>query len=146
MIYRSCSVILICSTLIACGDKVERSRTVPVSNVGSVNTASVVDSAMPAEQSASKTGGATAPSSSQALDLSLPAGVHGDVPDMISSGKGRYGVEAWFDQSSRHEERRFKMKTKLLMKEGAEFDKNSDISSYRKSVDGAEMGFEYKTR
>ncbi|MEX1665782.1 hypothetical protein [Zhongshania arctica] len=146
MLYRSFSVILICSTLIACGDKMEPSRAVPAPDVSAVNTGSVVESEMPAEQEGSKPKGATPPESPQALDLSLPAGVHGDVPDMSGSEKGRYGVEAWFDQSETDEEPRFKMKTKLRMKEGTEFDKNSDISSYGQSVDGAEMGFEYKTR
>jgi hypothetical protein len=146
MLYRYFSVILMCSTLIACGDKIERSRAVPVADVSSVNTASVVESAMPTEQKASKVKGARPPESPEVLDLSLPAGMHGDVPDLSSSGKGRYGVEAWFDQSGTDEGQRFKMKTKLRIKEGAQFDKNSDIGSYGDSVDGAELGFEYKTR
>lgn len=146
MLYRSFSVILICSTLIACGDKIERSRAVPAPDVSAVNTGSVVESEMPTEQEASKAKGATPLKSPQVLDLSLPADMHGEVPDLSSSGEGRYGVEAWFDQSGTDEEPRFKMKTKLRMKEGTEFDKNSDISSYGQSVDGAEMGFEYKTR
>jgi hypothetical protein len=146
MLYRYSSVILMCSTLVACGDKIERSRGVPVLDMSSVNTAGVAESAMLDEQVASEAKVAAASDISPALDLSLPVGVYGDVPDLSSTDKDRYGVEAWFEQSGANEGQRFKMKAKLRVKEGAEFDKNSDVSSFGDSVDGAEMGFEYKTR
>jgi hypothetical protein len=124
----------------------ERSRAVPVLDVSSVNTAGVAESAMPDEQVASEAKVAAASDISPTLDLSLPVGVRGDVPDLSSPDKDRYGVEAWFEESEANEGQRFKMKAKLRVKEGAEFDKNSDVSSFGDSVDGAEMGFEYKTR
>lgn len=145
MLYRYFSVILVCSSLFACGDKAG-SGAVPVSNVSDLNGADVVKNTIPAEKPALKGKDVAAPDSAPVLDLSLPAGAQGDVSDLSDSGKGRYGVGSWFDQSGRNEEQRFKMKTKLRLKKGAEFDKNSDISSYGDSVDGAEMGFEYKTR
>lgn len=79
------------------------------------------------------------------LDLSLPSDLQGDVQDWEEE-KSRYGAEDWFEQTGQSEEQRLKIKTKLRMKEGAEFDRNSSFSSYGDSVDGAEMGFEYKTR
>ena len=78
------------------------------------------------------------------LDLSLPSSEKLNTQDWNAQQESRYGVETWFEEG-KSEERRLKLKTKLRIKEGAEFDKNSNLGSYGDSVDGAEMGFEYKT-
>ncbi|MBW2939268.1 hypothetical protein KXJ70_00650 [Zhongshania sp. CAU 1632] len=78
------------------------------------------------------------------LDLSLPSSEKLNTQDWNTQQESRYGVETWFEEN-KSEERRLKLKTKLRIKEGAEFDKNSKLDAYGDSVDGAEMGFEYKT-
>lgn len=150
MLDRYLSVILLCVVCTACGEKTEKNINEVVVEFEPAEAAEVdgraaeMPSTPPITESTSPVS-ASAPNAA-VLDLSLPADTGGKVQDWGDDGKGRYGVSTWFDQSKQTDEQRLKLKTKLRMKEGAEFDKNSDLSSYGDSVDGAEMGFEYKTR
>ncbi len=77
------------------------------------------------------------------LDLSLPpeAVVSEDFPG--DEATERYGVGQWFEGKPK-EESRLKFKSKIHLKEEAGLE--SGLDNYDKSIEGAEMGFEYKTR
>jgi hypothetical protein len=75
------------------------------------------------------------------LDLSLPAAESKDVEGWQGEQQGRYGVKAWFAKKQ-GEEDRLKMKTKVILKADATMEKA--MNDYAESVDGAEVGFEYK--
>ena len=145
MLNRYLWVIFLCFAVVACSEKTEQNNAlwheVPVNTKDEVIITAE-------EPSLAKT--PLAPSVSQAqlatpLDLSLPASERPDIQDWNAQDKSRYGVDTWFEHEP-SEESRLKLKTKLLIKEGAQFDKNTKFSGYSDSVDGAEMGFEYKTR
>ena len=150
MLDRYLSVILLCAVSTACGEKAEKNINEVVVEFEPAEAGEIGgrDAEMPSTSPiAEVTSVISVPAPNvEVLDLSLPADAGGKVQDWGDDGKGRYGVSTWFDQSKQADEQRLKLKTKLRMKEGAEFDKNSDLSGYGDSVDGAEMGFEYKTR
>jgi hypothetical protein len=75
------------------------------------------------------------------LDLSLPAAESRGLDGWRGEQQGRYGVKAWFAKKQ-GEEARLKMKTKVILKEDATMEKA--MNNYAESVDGAEVGFEYK--
>lgn len=146
MIKRCCALFCLSTVLVSCGERAE-DKSISVSPepehhdslppaIAENNKQKKSTDSPPAEVGIKK---------QPVLDLSLPSDLHGDVQDWEEE-KGRYGAEDWFEQTGQSEEQRLKIKTKLRMKEGAEFDRNNSFSSYGDSVDGAEMGFEYKTR
>lgn len=146
MIKRCCALFFLSTVLLSCGEKAEDKsvaiRPEPESQdslppVISENNEQKISTVPPVAETGVK--------KQPVLDLSLPGDLQGDVQDWEEE-KSRYGAEDWFEQTGQSEEQRLKIKTKLRMKEGAEFDRNSSFSSYSESVDGAEMGFEYKTR
>jgi hypothetical protein len=150
MFNRRYSIALLFLTLVACVKKpaIEReaadvTNTEVISSVEeniAVELSKVDASIVSSESSAPES------KSEVTLDLSVPRESQSEVRDWQSDEGGRYGVESWFDQKSNEDDKRLTLKTKLRMKDGVEFDKNSNLSNYGDSVDGAEMGFEYKTR
>jgi hypothetical protein len=145
MITRCCVLFLLSILLLSCGEKLEE-------NAVAVSAEPERRDSLPPVAEHNKQHASTVPlpveesvQNKPVLDLSLPKDLDGDVQN-FGEENSRYGVQDWFDQPSQSEEQRLKIKTKLRMKEGAEFDRNSSFSSYGESVDGAEMGFEYKTR
>ena len=98
------------------------------------------DSVPPADTGAAPP--ADKPVAQQPLNLSLPAADNRDSSDLFA-GEDEDADPGWFKEQDA-EEKRLEFKSKLLMKEGAEFDKGPQ--SYHDSVDGAEFGFEYKTK
>ncbi len=77
------------------------------------------------------------------LDLSLPSDVVADGGDPLPKSPSRYGVEGWFDAKPKGEER-LKIKSKIHLKDDVSVE--SGLNNYDESIEGAEMGFEYKTR
>ncbi|CAA0089714.1 Uncharacterised protein [Zhongshania aliphaticivorans] len=141
-------IIFIAWVLVSCADKVDEASN-SENKVEIISTTEDTSSATVASESVQPPAEAAIPVKTAepvVLDLSLPKDIHTNVEDWQEDEAGRYGVGEWFDKSDKKEEGRLKVKPKLRLKEGAEFSKDSNISSYGESVDGAEMGFEYKTR
>lgn len=146
-----CIICVMFLGLIACGEKpvavTELASDQNVSVSGSVDESKEVSiGKVDDTKESSAQLSAPEPTRDKELDLSLPSDMTADAKDWEEVEKGRYGVESWFEQSGQSEDKRLKLKTKLRMKDGAEFDKSSNLSNYGDSVDGAEVGFEYKTR
>lgn len=76
------------------------------------------------------------------LDLSLPEGDQAGDVTAFEQGGDRYGVGQWFERPEAKEDK-LKLKSKIHLKEGANFE--NGLEAYDESVDGLEMGFEYKT-
>ncbi|CAA0078930.1 hypothetical protein [Zhongshania aliphaticivorans] len=145
MINRCCVCFLLSIVLVSCGEKPKVAQAVEKTESERHDNFPLVDENAIENTSPEARTVEESVQNQPVLDLSLPSDLQDDVQNW-GEEKSRYGVEAWFEQSGQSEEQRLKIKTKLRMKEGAEFDRNSNFSSYGDSVDGAEMGFEYKTR
>jgi hypothetical protein len=123
--------------LAACGKSDPQVLVVPVVNVMSAEL--VVDrvTTKPKQRVS-----LTKPSESPIpLDLSLPPAESKDLDGWQGEQHGRYGVKAWFAKKQ-DEEARLKIKTKVILKKDATMEKA--MNNYAKSVDGAEVGFEYE--
>ena len=76
------------------------------------------------------------------LDLTLPVDEYTDGSQSFDTSAGRYGVKDWFKKEGKPEPK-LKLKSKIYLKEDASFEEG--FSTYDDTVDGVEMGFEYKT-
>ena len=81
----------------------------------------------------------------EALNLQLPREYDStQINAWELDARGRYRVGEWFSAGGVAQGSRFKVKSKLLLKESKELKRS--FSSYAENVNGAEIGFEYKTR
>ncbi|WP_373088579.1 hypothetical protein [Zhongshania sp.] len=131
-------IVGLCHVLTACQAREPVQSVVPLARKQIVEEGAVL-----AKESPSPRGSAAVPI--PVLDLSLPRAAGTVIQDSWGDGaRNRYRVGEWFNAGARREEARLKVKSKLLIKEAAVSEYS--FSSFADSVNGAEVGFEYKTR
>ncbi|NKI17961.1 hypothetical protein HCU74_11140 [Spongiibacter sp. KMU-166] len=149
-ILRSAAIAILASSLLACNDDAEPNK-INTNNASAESEASIEASqdtnppAMTAveQNSAPAPRQSPSPTPTKPLDLSLADDQPGGEDFANTDDGRRYQLDNLFDKSS-EEEKRLKFKSKLRVKEGATLDQAMD--NYSDSIDGAEMGFEYKTK
>jgi hypothetical protein len=130
-------IVGLCHVLTACQARESVQSVMPVAGK------QIVEKVVLAEESPSPRGSAVVPI--PVLDLSLPRATGTVIQDIWDDGaRSRYRVGEWFNTDARREDARLKLKSKLLLKEATE--SAYSFSSFADSVNGAEVGFEYKTR
>lgn len=87
-------------------------------------------------------GGAETAVAKPPLDLTYSAD-EVDVRDISEDELSRYQVDNWFEEK-KGSDKKLSVKPKIRLKEDATLDQT--MNNYRDSLDGAEMGVEYKTR
>jgi hypothetical protein len=131
-------IVGLCHVLTACQARESVQSVMPVAGKQIVEKVAVL-----AEESPSPRGSAVVPI--PVLDLSLPRATGTVIQGIWDDGaRSRYRVGEWFNTDARREDARLKLKSKLLLKEATE--SAYSFSSFADSVNGAEVGFEYKTR
>lgn len=133
----------LCLVLAACGDPGSPQH---VSHSGDDNDQAV------APQKSTDTGSQTAAESDAdgaetavpvpPLDLSY-SGNEVEVRDISEDELSRHQVDDWFEEK-KDRDKKLSVKPKIRLKEDATLDQT--MNNYRDSLDGAEMGVEYKTR
>lgn len=144
---RLAGITVTCAVLVSCGregepDNVEQDSAPRAEEVSVGEEANAVEP--PA--SASRLPPTTPPPPEQReLDLSVPQDDPESAEKYFSGNvdERRYQLDDVFEKS-KEEEKRLKFKSKLHVKEGATMEQAMD--NYADSIDGAEMGFEYKTK
>lgn len=139
---RLLAVVFLFGGLLAC-----QSRESPPRGLNALAIPSKVEKPEAANLAESAEGSVSAGPEAWALNLSLDLLVPLDIGGAEAWGdetQSRYQVGEWFRSSAGGEESRLKMKPKLLLKEQSKF--KGSVSAYADNVNGAEVGFEYKTR
>ncbi len=148
---RFVAIAVLCTALGACDRNTEPEKIeelpVQAAEEGDVsNIEKAIELPLNPTPSEGKSAGSDTPSTPRKeLDLSLSEDKPESPSDYFSDSNStrRYQLDDVFEKS-KDEEKRLKFKSKLHVKEGATMEQAMD--NYSDSIDGAEMGFEYKTK